>query len=152
MISHEYFMKFALNEASKTRKAKDVPVGAVVVHNNKIIGKGYNKVEQQIDTTCHAELTAIKLAIKKLNTKNLTGCSLYVTLEPCPMCAGAIVLARFKTVVFGASDPKSGACGSVYNIIQDERLNHRCEVISGILESKCSDLLTDFFTRLRAGK
>jgi tRNA(adenine34) deaminase len=146
---HTLFMKAALNEAKKCSKYEDVPIGAVVVCDYKIIGRGYNQVEKLNDPTAHAESLAIKKAIKKINSKYLNDCTLYVTLEPCPMCAGAIVLARIKTVVFGASDAKAGSCGTLYNIIEDKRLNHRCEVVRGVIEEECSYLLKDFFQKLR---
>ncbi|OGU16289.1 MAG: tRNA-specific adenosine deaminase [Ignavibacteria bacterium GWB2_35_12] len=142
-------MKEAIKEARKCSKHEDVPIGTVVVLNNKIIGRGYNQVEKLKDPTAHAELIAIRKAIKYINYKHLINAILYVTLEPCPMCAGSIVLTRIKKVVYGASEPKTGACGSIYNIIQDKRLNHRCEVVKGVLEDECSQLIKDFFNKLR---
>ena len=146
---HTFFMKEALKEAKKCSKHEDVPIGAVIVLNNKIIGSGYNQVEKLNDPTAHAEIIAIKKAIKYINYKYLINAILYVTLEPCSMCAGSIVLSRIKKVVYGASDPKAGACGTLYNIIQDKRLNHRCEVVKGVLEDECSALLKEFFKKLR---
>jgi len=145
----DFFMKFAILESKKSLKSGDVPVGAIIVKDNKIISRAHNQIEKKGDSTAHAELLAIQKAIKKLGYKHLLDCTLYVTLEPCAMCAGAIVLARIPRVVFGATDPKTGACGSLYNIVNDKRLNHRCEVISGVLEDECSKLLKDFFKKLR---
>ena len=147
--NHSFFMNAALKEAKKCSEYEDVPIGAVVVLNNKIIGRGFNQIEKLNDPTAHAEMLAIKKAIKKIGSKYLNDCTLYVTLEPCSMCAGAIVLARIKTVVFGANDPKAGACGTLYNIIEDRRLNHRCEVVKGVMEEKCSGLLKEYFQKLR---
>ncbi len=146
---HIRFMKAALKEAKKCSEYEDVPVGAVVVHDSKIIGRGYNQVEKLKDSTAHAELIAIKKAIRKTGYKYLNGCTIYVTLEPCPMCAGAIVLARINTVVFGAGDPKAGSCGTLFNIIEDKRLNHRCEVVRDVMEKECAELLKEFFQKLR---
>ncbi|TAL70953.1 MAG: nucleoside deaminase [Bacteroidetes bacterium] len=146
---HIFYMKEALKEARKCSKFEDVPIGAVVVLENKIIGRGYNQVEKLNDSTAHAEIIAIKKAIKHINYKHLLNAILYVTLEPCSMCSGSIVLARIKTVVYGCSDPKAGAGGSLYNIIEDNRLNHLCEVIKGVMGMECSDLLKDFFKQLR---
>ena len=149
MINHEQFMSVALIEAAKALKNGDVPVGAVIVKDGEIIGKGFNKVEWLKDATAHAEIIAIKTAQKKLNYERLTNCSLYVTLEPCVMCAGAIVLSRIRTLVFGAYDTKAGACLSLFNILSDKRLNHNCEVIAGINEFECSSILKKFFKNLR---
>ncbi|MBI5326660.1 MAG: nucleoside deaminase [Ignavibacteriae bacterium] len=146
---HIFFMKEALKEARKCSRYEDVPIGAVVVLDDEIIGRGYNQVEKLNDSTAHAEIIAIKKAVKHINYKHLINSTLYVTLEPCPMCSGSIVLSRINKVVFGTSDPKAGASGSLYNIIQDKRLNHRCEVITGVLEEECSQLLKDFFKKLR---
>ena len=146
---HIFFIKEALKEAKKCLKYEDVPIGAVVVIDEKIIGRGYNQVEKLKDSTAHAEIIAIKKAIKHIGYKHLINAILYVTLEPCSMCSGSIVLSRMKKVVYGASDPKAGASGSLYNIIQDKRLNHRCEVVKGVLEEECSQLLKDFFKKLR---
>ncbi len=147
--NHEYWMEQALREAEKAYDRGEVPIGAVVVFENKVIGKGHNLTEQLQDPTAHAEIIAITAAADYLGSRRLLDCTLYVTLEPCVMCAGAIVLARIPTLVFGAVDPKGGACGTLYNIVKDPRLNHRVEVISGVLENKCSLILTDFFRKLR---
>jgi len=145
----EFYMKLAIQEAKKALKNNDVPIGAIIVNNGEIVSSGYNKVEKKGDSTAHAEMIAIKRAIKSIGYKHLNNCSLYVTLEPCPMCAGAIVLSRLKRLIYGASDPKSGACDSLYSITNDKRLNHRCIIKKGVLEEECSKLLSDFFRELR---
>jgi len=147
--SYEYYMRLALNQARKTLKSGDVPVGCLVVFDNEIIGRGYNQIEKQDDSLAHAEILAIKQAIKKYGHKHLLNCDIYISLEPCSMCAGAIVLARIKNVIYGASDSKSGACGSVTNIVQHNSLNHRCNVIPGVLETECSSVIKNFFIELR---
>jgi tRNA(adenine34) deaminase len=150
MSEHEKWMEFAFKEAEQAYKRKEVPVGAVIVRENRIIGRGYNQIETLRDPTAHAEIIAITAAASQLDNHRLEGCVMYVTLEPCAMCAGAIVLARIPTLVIGTSDPKAGACGTLFNIVQDERLNHRVELIRGILEAKCGGILKDFFSKLRA--
>jgi len=145
-------MHKAIVQAEKAAANYDVPVGAVIVRNNKIIGRGYNQVEKKDDATAHAEIIAIRQAIKKNGRKHLLDCTMYVTLEPCSMCAGAIVLARIPRLVIGTKDPKTGACGSILNIAQNEKLNHRCEITTGILETECSQMLKDFFKQLRTDK
>lgn len=142
---HEKYMSFAIEEAKKSMLLDEVPVGAVVVKDGVVISRGHNGRETTKDATSHAEMIAIREACKRLGGWRLTDCDLYVTLEPCPMCAGAMVNARIKRVIFGAFDPKAGACGSLMNIANDERLNHRIEIVSGILEEECSALLKDFF-------
>ncbi len=142
-------MNQAFREAEKAYREKEVPIGAVVVFENQIIGRGYNQTERLQDPTAHAEILAITAAAAHLESRRLLNTTLYVTLEPCPMCAGAIVLARIPTLVFGASDPKGGACGTLFNITQDSRLNHQVNVIPGIEENKCSLILSDFFRKLR---
>jgi tRNA(adenine34) deaminase len=149
MTDHERWMDHALREAELAYKRKEVPIGAVIVHKDRIIGKGYNQVETLKDPTAHAEMIAITAAATQLGNHRFEKCTLYVTLEPCAMCAGAIVLARITTVVFGASDPKAGACGTLYNIVQDKRLNHRVELVSGVLEGKCNGIMKDFFKKVR---
>ena len=146
---HPYYMNLALKEAEKAYDEKEIPVGAVIIHDGSVIGKGHNQVEMLKDPTAHAEILAITAAASLLNSKWLYNADLYVTKEPCVMCAGAMVHARIKNLIFGASDTKAGACGSVLNVIQDPYLNHRVQVVSGIEESKCSSLLTSFFDRLR---
>jgi len=142
-------MESALREAEQARKRKEVPVGAVIVQNSKIVGKGYNQIETLQDPTAHAEMIAITAAAAGLGSRRFEGCTLYVTLEPCAMCAGAIVLARLPRLVFGAYDPKAGACGTLFNIVQDERLNHRVELVGGISAEKCGSLLSEFFAAMR---
>lgn len=149
---HERWMEYALKEAEQAFKRREVPVGAVVVSDNRIIGKGYNQIETLRDPTAHAEIIAITAAASQLDNHRLANCTLYVTLEPCAMCAGAIVLARIPLLVYGAADPKAGACGTLYNIVQDDRLNHRVELIKGILEAKCGGILKEFFTKLRTNE
>ena len=140
----------ALKLAQKAALNNEVPVGAVVVCGDKIVGRGWNQVEARRDASRHAEIIALKQAAKKLGRWRLTGCTLYVTLEPCAMCAGAMVLARIDRLVYAASDPKAGACGSVFNIVEDKRLNHRIVVERGILESEASEMLKDFFKKRRS--
>ena len=149
MTEHEKWMEFAFKEAEQAYKRKEVPVGAVIIHDNRIIGRGYNQTETLRDPTAHAEIIAITAAASQLDNHRLENCTMYVTLEPCAMCAGAIVLARIPTLVYGSSDPKSGACGTIYNIVQDARLNHRVELVGGILEVKCGGILKEFFSKLR---
>jgi tRNA(adenine34) deaminase len=143
------WMRQALGEAQRALSRREVPVGAVVVHEGRIIGRGYNQTETLQDPTAHAEMIAISAAASTLRTWRLTGCSIYVTLEPCSMCAGALVLARVERLVYGAADPKAGACGSLRNIVQDHRLNHHVQVVSGIMEEEASQLLRNFFRQLR---
>jgi len=142
-------MQVALREAQKAFDAEEVPVGALVIFENKIIGKGYNQIEQLQDPTAHAEMIAITAAAGFLKSRRLDACTLYVTLEPCPMCASAVVLARIPTLVFGAYDPKAGACGTLYNIVQDKRLNHQPHVIGGVSDRESEELLKRFFGRIR---
>ena len=152
MTDDERWMDSALREAEQAYKKKEVPIGAVIVQNSRIIGRGYNQIESLRDPTAHAEMIAITAAAMQIGGRRLEQCTLYVTLEPCPMCAGAIVLARIPRLVFGACDPKAGACGTLFNIVQDERLNHRVEVIGGISEAKCSDILKEFFSKVRSNE
>ena len=149
MFDDEYWMRFALKEAEKALRENEVPVGAVIVHENKIIGRGYNRIEALQDATAHAEIQAITAASAYLESRRLLDTTLYVTLEPCVMCSGAISQARIPRVVFGARDPKGGACVSLYNVLSDERLNHRAEIVEGVLAEEASMLLTGFFRRLR---
>lgn len=145
----EYFMKEAIIEAKKCLLLDEVPVGAVVVKDGKIIGRGHNLRETLKDATAHAEIIAIKEACKTLGGWRLIDCEIYVTLEPCVMCAGALVNSRIKKLVFGAYDKRFGACGTIYNIACDERLNHRFEVVGGVLEDECSMMLSNFFKKKR---
>ena len=144
------WMRQAMCEAERALDVDDVPVGALIVHKGHVIGRGYNQREQLGDPTAHAEMIAITAASDEMKSWRLEECTLYVTLEPCTMCAGAIVLARISRVVFGADDPKAGACGSVYDILEDGQLNHRPNVTSGILADECGQLLRDFFALKRA--
>ena len=148
----ERFMQIALNEAEKAAEEGETPIGAVAVLNRKIIAKARNKREIWNDPTAHAEIIALKKSAKKLNRWRLTGLTLYVTLEPCAMCAGAMVLARIDRLVFGCADPKAGACGTLYNILQDKRLNHQVEITTGVLEKECRALLKNFFKKLRSNR
>jgi len=146
---HIEFMQEALKEAEKAFSEDEVPIGAVVVYKGKIISRGHNQVELLKDPTAHAEMLALTAACNYLNAKWLSEASLYVTIEPCSMCAGALVLSRIKNLYFGTADPKAGACGSVINIINNKKLNHRIKVKSGILEAQCSSLLKEFFKKKR---
>jgi tRNA(adenine34) deaminase len=147
---HERMMELALAEAALAAQEEEVPVGAIIVHDGIIIGRDHNRREQLKDPTAHAEMLAITQAATAMESWRLDDCQLYVTLEPCPMCAGAIIQARIRTVVYGALDPKAGACESLYRITNDRRLNHRCETIGGVLAGPCGGILTDFFIRQRA--
>ncbi len=142
-------MATALKEAMAALRQDEVPVGAVIVKNGSVIAKAHNQVEMLQDPTAHAEILAIGAAANHLGNRRIEGCTLYVTLEPCPMCAGALVLSRIDRVVFGSYDPKMGACSTLYNIVQDDRLNHRIEVIAGVMDTESSSLLKDFFARKR---
>jgi tRNA(adenine34) deaminase len=148
-IEDEKYMKLAIQQAQIAAENGDVPIGAVIVYKNRIIGKAYNQREQLKDPTAHAEIIALTQAASFIESWRLHDCTIYVTLEPCPMCAGALVLARMDRLVYGCDDPKTGACKSLYNIVQDERLNHRLEVTGGILAGQCSKLLQEFFQRRR---
>jgi tRNA(adenine34) deaminase len=147
---HDYWMRQALDQARAAFEKNEVPVGAVVVHEDRVIAQAYNQREALNDPTAHAEMIAITQAAEALGSWRLSDCTLYVTLEPCPMCAGAIVQARLPTVLFGAPDPKGGGCQSLYAITNDERLNHRSVVIGGVLKQECSTILTEFFEKQRA--
>jgi tRNA(adenine34) deaminase len=142
---HDFFMRRALREAEQALAEDEVPVGAVIVHSGQVIASAHNGREQLRDPTAHAEMVAITQAATALESWRLEGCTLYVTLEPCPMCAGAILQARIPTVVFGALDPKAGAATSLFKLLSDPRLNHRSEVIGGILAEECGEILTRFF-------
>jgi tRNA(adenine34) deaminase len=146
------WMREALALAAAAGQRGEVPVGALIVGAEGLLGQSANAIEVQRDPTAHAEMLAIRQAVEKVGDKRLLASTLYVTLEPCAMCAGAIVLARIPRLVFAAYDPKGGACGTLRNVVQDERLNHRCEVVGGVLEREGADLLKAFFARLRAEK
>lgn len=143
------YMKEALKEAKKAYDKEEIPVGAVIVKDGKIIARGYNKKEEKNDTTRHAEIVAIQKASKKLKSWRLLDCEMYVTLEPCPMCAGALIQSRIKKVYIGAMDEKTGACGSVLNLLQDYKFNHEVEIEKGILGEECENILKTFFKELR---
>ena len=145
----EKFMKEALRQAKKAEKIDEVPIGCVIVYEDKIIARGYNRRNIDKNTLAHAELSAIKKASKKLGDWRLEGCTMYVTLEPCQMCAGAIVQARIDKVVIGSMNPKAGCAGSVLNLLQISAFNHQVEIDRGTLEEECSLLLSDFFKKLR---
>ncbi|MCP1181535.1 tRNA adenosine(34) deaminase TadA [Paenibacillus sp. 1781tsa1] len=146
---HEHWMREAIAEAYKAEALGEVPIGAVIVQNNQIIGRGYNLRETTLDSTAHAEMVAIRQASETIGAWRLLDCSLYVTLEPCPMCAGAIVQSRVPRVIFGTADPKAGCAGTLMNLLQEPRFNHRTEVIPDILQPECSTMLTQFFRNLR---
>ena len=142
-------MRLALSEAKAAGREGEVPVGAVVMQGGEVVGRGHNRTQQTCDPTAHAEILAVRSAAAHLRSWRLEGCSIYVTLEPCAMCAGALVLARIPRLVFGARDPKTGACGSLRNVVEDGRLNHRMEVRRGVLETACGELLKAFFRERR---
>jgi len=146
----EIYMSEAIKEARRAFDEDEVPVGAVVVYQRRIIARGYNQIERLQDPTAHAEMLAITCATNYLGTKWLNEASLYVTIEPCSMCAGALVLSRIKNLYFGAKDHKTGACGSIVNITHHKKLNHRIRVKGGILEKECGVLLTEFFKKKRS--
>jgi tRNA(adenine34) deaminase len=153
--SHEFYMEQALREAIAAAREDEVPIGAVIVYESaaegglRVVAAAHNQREQLRDPTAHAEMLAITQASQALGNWRLDGCTLYVTLEPCPMCAGAIVLARIPRVVYGAADPKAGAANSLYHLLNDPRLNHRAEVVGGVLAERCGQTLTQFFARMR---
>ncbi|MEO0335258.1 MAG: tRNA adenosine(34) deaminase TadA [Pseudomonadota bacterium] len=146
---HENFVSLALVEARKAEQLGEVPVGAVVVKDGEVVATGHNRKESNFSATRHAEMEAIEAASLKLGRWRLSDCDLYVTLEPCVMCAGAIVASRIRTLVYGAKDPKAGAVESLYQIPSDERLNHNCVVVKGVLEEDCSEILRSFFKARR---
>jgi tRNA(adenine34) deaminase len=146
---HDRYMGLALAEAERAFASGEIPVGAVVIYQDRVVGRGYNQVEMLRDPTAHAEMIAISAACATLENKFLEECTLYVTLEPCPMCAGAAVMSRLKCIVYGASDLKAGACGTLFNIGSNSRLNHRSEIIQGIRETECEMLLKRFFQNMR---
>ncbi len=146
------YMREAIRQAKKAENIEEVPIGCVIVYQDKIIGRGYNKRNLQGSTLAHAELLAISKASKKLGDWRLEDCTMYVTLEPCPMCAGAIVQARIPKVVIGAMNPKAGCAGSILNLLEERRFNHQVETQRGLLEEECQNLMKDFFCRLRKKK
>jgi tRNA(adenine34) deaminase len=155
---HEFYMRQALREAEAAGAEDEVPIGAIVVYRDplsddaRVIGAAHNQREQLRDPTAHAEMLAITQAAQALGNWRLDGCTLYVTLEPCPMCAGAIVLARIPQVVYGAADPKAGAATTLFRLLDDPRLNHRAEVIGGVLAEPCGQILSQFFAQRRRGR
>lgn len=149
LFSHDYWMRMALAEAVSAFDLDEVPIGCVIVSDDRIVAKGHNLTEQLKDATAHAEMMAITAASAALESRYLTECTLYATIEPCPMCAGATMLARIPRLVFGAYDAKAGACGTLYNIPEDARLNHRVQVIAGILDTECSSLMQEYFRKKR---
>ncbi len=149
MTEHEKWMEAAYREAVRAFDENEVPVGAVIVFNGSIIAKGHNQVETLRDPTAHAEIIAITAAASYLHSKWLEQCTLYATIEPCVMCTGAMVLARIPTVVFGAYDPKAGACGTLFNLAHEEKLNHQINTIGGVLDEKCGALMKEFFMMKR---
>jgi len=152
MNKDEKFMLCAIEEAQKAKEIGEVPIGAVIVHNDEVIAAGYNIRETSQSTLSHAELIAIRQANDAVGSWRLEDCTLYVTLEPCPMCAGAIVQSRIQRVVYGAVDPKAGCAGTLMNLLQEDRFNHQVDVTNGVMETTCSRLLTTFFRTLREQK
>jgi tRNA(adenine34) deaminase len=148
-VDDSYYMQIALEESKKAFAAGEVPIGAVIVLNGEVIAQAHNLKETWLDPTAHAEMVAIREACKKLNRWRLTGATLYVTLEPCPMCAGAIVQSRIDRLVYGVKDPKAGAVDSLFNMLQNDALNHQLVVKSGVLAEECSQILKDFFQKKR---
>ena len=150
---HEHFMRLALEQAEQALREDEVPIGAVVVRQERVIASAHNQREQLHDPTAHAEMIAITQAAEYLHSWRLDGCTLYVTLEPCPMCAGAILQARIPMLVYGAADPKAGAVHSLYRILDDPRLNHRCQNVTNVLAEPCAEILSRFFqAQRRLGK
>ena len=147
---HEHYMRLALTEAQQAIAEDEVPVGAVIVCDDRVVASAHNQRETLRDPTAHAEMIAITQAAESLGSWRLDGCTLYVTLEPCPMCAGAILQARIPTVVYGAADPKAGAVRTLYRLLDDERLNHRCLIVSDVLTEPCGAILSRFFQKQRA--
>ena len=152
MQEKEKFMREALKEAKKAYIKEEIPVGAIIVKDNKIIARAYNKKEEKMDTTKHAEIIAIQKASKKLKAWRLTDCDMYVTLEPCSMCDGALIQSRIRKVYIGTEDKKTGACGSVLNLLEDYKFNHKVEIENEILKEECEAILKKFFKELRNRK
>ena len=152
MTTQEKYMKEAIKEAKKAEEKLEIPVGCVIVKDGKIVARAHNQKETKTDTTKHAEIIAIQKASKKLNAWRLLECEMYVTLEPCPMCAGALIQSRIKKVYIGTKDEKTGACGSVLNLLKDYEFNHKVEIETGIEQEECEKILKDFFKKLRKMK
>lgn len=148
----EFYMREAIREAKKAEELNEVPIGAVIVLEGEIISRAHNLRESEQNAIAHAELLAIDQACRKIGSWRLEDADLYVTLEPCPMCSGAIILSRVNRVIYGARDPKGGCAGTLMNLLQDERFNHQCEVVDGVLEDECGQMLTDFFRKIRTRK
>ena len=145
LTQNEYYMNYAFREAERAFEEGEIPVGCIIVFQNSIIAKAHNQIETLKDPTAHAEIIAVTSAAEYLQSKVLAGCTIYVTLEPCVMCAGAIVLSKLENLFFGAYDFKSGACGSVFNVTNNDSLNHRVNVLGGVLDEKCREILKSFF-------
>jgi len=152
MTEDEKFMRLAIEEAKKAEKKGEVPIGAVIIKDGEVVSTGHNERETTQKTLRHAELIAIEKANEKLNSWRLEDCTMYVTLEPCPMCAGALVQARMKRVVYGAKDPKAGCVGTLMNLVTEERFNHQLKWTGSVLEEECGMMLTNFFKKLREKK
>lgn len=151
MTQDESYLQLALDQARLAAKAGEVPVGAIVIYEGEVIGTGQNFVLRNLDPTAHAEIVALRAAAQRLNNYRLTGCELYSTLEPCSMCAGAMIHARISRLVYAAADPKAGAAGSVLAVVNHPQLNHQMEVTAGVLAEECGDLLRNFFRERRQG-
>jgi len=151
MMDDFFYMKEALKEAKEALSIGEIPIGAVIVKNSEIIGRGHNRRSIDLSPFDHAEMTAMKDAAQKLNNWRFDGAAIYVTLEPCVMCAGAIVQCRVSRIVYGAKDPKAGAAGSLYNIPNDPRMYHQCKITSGVMKQECAEILQNFFEKKRAG-
>lgn len=152
-MTHEHYMRVALSEAAAALHENEVPIGAVIARGDRVIGAGHNQRESLKDPTAHAEMIAITQAAASIGDWRLEDCTLYVTLEPCPMCCGAILQARIPVVVYGAADPKAGAAESLFRLLSDNRLNHRCQLVPGVLAEECGQMLTQFFqAQRRLGK
>ncbi|MGP4068993.1 tRNA adenosine(34) deaminase TadA [Halobacillus sp. B29] len=152
MNNDEHYMQLAIKEAKKAEAEGEVPIGAVIVHHDEVIARGYNQRESSQLASSHAEFIAIERANGVIGSWRLEDCTLYVTLEPCPMCTGAILQSRIPRVVYGAKDPKAGCAGTLMNLLEDERFNHRSEVVPGLMEDICGQMLTDFFRKIRSQK
>ena len=147
--AHDHFMQIAYEEAQQALRENEVPIGAAIIHDGQVIGRAHNQREQLHDPTAHAEMIAITQAAHARQSWRLDGCTLYVTLEPCPMCAGAIILARIPTVVYGAVDPKAGAVQTLYHLLNDPRLNHRVDTVAGVMGEPCARIISQFFQEQR---
>ncbi len=149
---YEDYMRLAINEAAEAFEADEVPIGAIVVYKNRIVGRGHNQTESLKDATAHAEMIALSAAYNQRGDWRLEDCYLFSTIEPCTMCSGAAVLSRIKTIVYGAKDPKFGACGSIFNVPTEKKLNHRIEVVGGILKDEIAEMMQQFFKQVRLQK